>query len=936
MSETEEPGFEPFIPTRRDPAEEPDSIAAIRRRKRVRIAIRAGISLLVVLLIAATAGFFYARYWVRKATADALPQLDGAISIPGLAAPVAVVRDVHGVPSLHAESIDDLVFAQGFVTAQDRLFQMDTIRRHAAGTLAEVLGQSLVQHDILQRTLQIRASADRAVKQLPPAQLHLLERYAAGVNASMSAQYAHLPIEFRVLRYTPEPWTPRDSMLVQFSMFEDLTNAFPVKLAREGLLARLPKDLPPDQRAELEQDLYPVGSWRDHPPTTPIPDLTIEGPPIPDVPLDDSQAKAAPPSSLPSSLFPLPSSLTPGSNNWAISGAHTASGKPLLANDMHLSLNLPGIWYSADLAAPGFHVAGVSIPGLPLIIVGHNDHIAWGVTNLGADVQDVYIETTRKTSRTVEFQLPDGTWQPILAIREPIRVKGGKTLNFEVLATHHGQALTPILNPVLTADSTHGRTLSLRWIIYDRFAGQFPALELDSAHDWPSFLAAMRNWGGPAQNAVYADDQGHIGFHAVGSIPMRGPAQALDSTPSLSAPFLAPSAMSGSDGPRNTQTTPTIRSTPDPLASTDIQAPPAPSVPQLSGPLSPVPLVPSAAHEWSGYIPFDQLPQIFDPPSGVVATANARTTPDDYPYPVTQNWGAPYRTERIYHLLARSKNLTPQDMLHLQDDIDSDFDRVLAQRLAYSLDHALANPKPAHPFAPAQRKTLHQAADLLRTFDGRMSTNSAAPSVLAATHAVLWPMLLRSKLATAPAAPAKTAPSPNAAATQDINTLYVWGERDYALEQILMHTPPRWLPPAYANWDDFLTSAVLNALTSDKAPADLATWRYGALHTVDIESPIFDQSELLRDLLGRPTGTGPQPISGDGTTVKQIGRNFGPSERFTADFSNLNNSTLNLVLGQSGNPDSPYYLDQFPAWLHGTTFPLLGAPAHTLTLQPKN
>jgi penicillin amidase len=217
-----------------------------------------------------------------------------------------------------------------------------------------------------------------------------------------------------------------------------------------------------------------------------------------------------------------------------------------------------------------------------------------------------------------------------------------------------------------------------------------------------------------------------------------------------------------------------------------------------------------------------------------------------------------------------------------------------------------------------------------------MSTNSAAPSVLAATHAVLWPMLLRSKLATAPAAPAKTAPSPNAAATQDINTLYVWGERDYALEQILMHTPPRWLPPAYANWDDFLTSAVLNALTSDKAPADLATWRYGALHTVDIESPIFDQSELLRDLLGRPTGTGPQPISGDGTTVKQIGRNFGPSERFTADFSNLNNSTLNLVLGQSGNPDSPYYLDQFPAWLHGTTFPLLGAPAHTLTLQPKN
>jgi penicillin amidase len=170
---------------------------------------------------------------------------------------------------------------------------------------------------------------------------------------------------------------------------------------------------------------------------------------------------------------------------------------------------------------------------------------------------------------------------------------------------------------------------------------------------------------------------------------------------------------------------------------------------------------------------------------------------------------------------------------------------------------------------------------------------------------------------------------------EEINTLYQWGERDYALEQILTHQPPRWLPSTYPNWNDFLAAAVLHAITSAKAPLDLSTWHYGSIHTIDIEHPIFDQSEALRYAFGRPTGTGPQPLSGDGTTVKQVGRNFGPSERFTADFADLNKSTLNIVLGQSGNPDSPYFLDQFPAWLHGTTFILASPALHTLTLTPR-
>jgi penicillin amidase len=928
-----DPSHEPVLLTRRTVADEPapDPSRRSRRWLTPRRVLLTCIWTLTVLAILAAAGFFYARHWVRTATQASLPQIDGSLGIPGLAAPVTIQRDTHGVPHIQAASVDDLLVAQGFVTAQDRLFQMDTLRRHAAGELAEILGASLLGHDRLQRTLQIRAAADRAVAQLPPAQLHMLEQYGKGVNASISQQSAHLPIEFRVLRYQPAPWTPRDSILVQLAMFQDLTNAFPVKLAREALTSRLL----PDQRAQLTQDLYPEGSWRDHPPTTPIPNLTIEGPPIEDVPLDESQSSLhITPFPLPSSLLPLPSSFSPGSNNWVVSGAHTASGKPLLSNDMHLSLTLPGIWYSADLAAPGFHAAGVTIPGLPLIVVGHNDHIAWGFTNLGADVQDVYIESTRGTGQSQEFLATDGSWQPVVHLPEPIKLKSGKTVAFEVLATRHGDTLTPILNPVLTADATHTpgaadnqpRTLSLRWTIYDPVNLQIPTFEVDSAHDWSSFLGAFRGFGGPAQNVVYADDQGHIGYHAMGRIPLRGPAQ----NPASAAAENLPSDVATPVPSRPADQTPVIRAIPNPLNATDIQGPPGPSTPLLSGPLSPVPLVPSAAHEWSGYIPFDRLPQIFDPPGGVIASANARTAPDDYPYPVTQNWAAAYRTERIYHLLAHSQNLTPSDMLHIQTDIYSDFDHVLAQRLAYALDHSLV--QPAKSIQSTQLKTLHQAADLLRTFDGRMTTDSSAAAIVSVTHNLLWPMLLSPHLNVPHSSQFRR--DEWAATAPGINALYLWGERDYALEQILMHTPPRWLPSDYANWDDFLTAVVLRALTDSKAPADLSKWRYGAIHTVDVEHPIFDQSEALRYLLGKPTGTGPQPLSGDGTTVKQVGHTFGPSERFTADLGDLDRSTLNLVLGQSGNPDSPWFLDQFPAWLHGTTFPLKSAATHTLTLTP--
>ena len=865
----------------------------------------AGLTVLVVALLAVV-GFYGARYWLRTSARQNLPQLDGSLAVPGLRAQVTVERDARGVPHLAAQTMDDLVFAQGYVTASDRLFQMDVLRRHAAGELAEVLGSSAVGLDRLQRILQVRAAADRTVTHLSAAQMHLLEVYAAGVNASMTAQAGRLPVEFKMLGYKPRPWTPRDSLLVELQMFQDLTTSFPVKLARAALTERLPP--------ELAADLYPVGSWRDHPPTAPVQDLTIEGPPIEQVPLDESQSSLRLEQGRPGPMAVLPEpTFVAGSNNWVVSGAHTASHKPMLSNDMHLSHTVPGIWYEADLAAGDFHAAGVSIPGLPLIVVGHNAHIAWGFTNTGADVQTVYVEAVRGTGAEAQFRAVDGTWQPLVHLPEVIKVRRGRDVTLDVLATRHGNAVTPILNPALT--TTVNRPLALRWTVYDPEVVKIPTYEVDSAKDWPSFLAALSGGGLPSQNVVYADDQGHIGYHMVGTIPVRGMAPLASGVAELPADVARAT-------PAAPTPSPTIASVADPLNGTGVQATDVQTKVPMNG-MSPVPEVPTAAREWTGYVPFSQLPQVFDPPGGVIATANARTTPDDYSYPLTLNWAEPYRNERIWKTLGHRTGLTAGDMLALEDDVYSEFDHVLAERLAYALDNELE--KPARPLNAAQKKTLRQAADLLRTFNGRMTIDSPAAAVVASVHGVLWPMLLAKHV-------------PGVKSARELNELYVWGEKDYALEQVMMHTPPRWLPRDFRDWNDFLTGAIEAGLAEAHAPADLSTWRYGAIHVLDIEHPIFAQSPLLQRVFGLPTGTGVLPQSGDGTTVKQVGRSFGPSERMTVDLGNLDRTTLNVVLGQSGNPVSQWYMDQFAAWYRGTTFAMpFGklSGEHRLVLMPE-
>jgi penicillin G amidase len=888
-------------------AADPDRTAPERSlARRVLLAFR----ILALLLIVAALAFFAVQHHIRSITRASLPQVDGSIDIQGLAAPVTVDRDAHGVPHIRAASLDDLVFAQGYVTAQDRLWQMDLLRRHAAGELAGILGRSALAHDRLQRTLQLLASADRALGALPAGQRHWLEVYARGVNASLGEQMGHLPVEFRVIGYKPALWNARDSLLVELAMFQDLTTDFPTKLGREALAAHLPP--------ELMADLYPTGSWRDHWPGESAPDPTSPQPDIPDIPLDESQSRSQSPAASPSNVTPASALLdlrrtlalfhascpacVAGSNAWAVAGARTASGHAMLSNDMHLTMGVPELWYEADLQAPNqaplapFHVAGVTLPGIPFVIAGHNDHVAWGFTNLYADVQDLYIEHTRGTPGGAEFQAVGGAWQPIRYRAEVIHVRGGPDETLNVPLTRHGNSDTPILSSLFPGET---RTLSLRWTIYDPTQVSLPLFAIDSANDWTSMLTAVAGWGAPPQNFLYADDQGHFGYHAIGPVPVRG----------------------------------------------DMDNP---------APLSPVPIdtaaPDAAAHEWVGYIPFDQMPQALDPPDGLLVTANARVTPDGERYPIALNWSAPYRTERIYKILesgaaptpAPSHPLTPADMLAVQTDVFSELDQVIAQRLAYAIDHTTG------PFK--DDKTLHQAADLLRNWNGEVDANASAPAIVDAARAVLWSMLLIPKLAPevpaqiangADLAKAKALPA-DVARTAALWAGYVWGERDSVEEELVTHTPARWLPPGYANWDDFLAAVVHCGLRDARAPADLSRWRFGKVFPLDLEHPIFSLSPVLQRLAGVPTGTGPQAKSGDRTTVKQIDLAFGPSERFTADLGDPDRTTLDLAVGQSGNPASPWYMDQFQDWFNGKTYPLAFSPsasqpaiAHSLTLNPR-
>ena len=436
------------------------------RRRSPILRILLWLLLVAALLVAAAVGYAY------HITHTALPQLDGKIAVPGVTSPVTVTRDSHGVPTIEAASLDDLFFAQGYVTAQDRLFQMDVMRRFAGGELSEILGEDTIKFDREQKVLGLRATAKKSLELASARDRGFFDAYARGVNAYISSRGSNLPIEFRILRYAPKPWTAEDSVVIAHQMVKDLNyHYFSDALAREKILAKL--------GPELTADLYVNRSWHDRPPTVMREDVNEPDKAPSDS--DDDDDDGPDNSVTQRKVAPGVEDFRPvnGSNDWVVSGAHTVTGKPLLSNDMHLGHQMPNLWYEAHLRSGAIDVAGVTLPGMPYVVVGHNQRIAWGFTNVGPTVTDIYIENFNVDGT---YQTPKGWVQPEHRA-EVIHVEGKPDVNIDVKITRHG----PIITELVPGET---RQLALRWTIYDGL--RIPFFDVNAAQNWDEVTRLAR------------------------------------------------------------------------------------------------------------------------------------------------------------------------------------------------------------------------------------------------------------------------------------------------------------------------------------------------------------------------------------------------------------------------------------------------------------
>src|SRR5271156_5774328 len=471
--------------------------------------------LVAVVLVVVGAALVLGWWVVRRP----LARLGGSVGVGGLKDGVIVDRDGWGRPWIRAKSLQDVVTAQGYVMAQDRLWQMDLLRRAAGGDLSEIFGEVGLAYDRENRTLGMRQAAERAAADASPEIRGLLEDYARGVNDNIAERGGKLPIEFVALGYRPRPWTPADTYLISLYMYKTLTSTWKEKLNRQWITEKVGEERARDlfvSDSPLDHFIWTAGSSL---PPSARPaglksssqigdggrDSNVEGPPFAAVAWEEARNFLA--------QFEEESSEIIGSNNFVVSGAHTASGKPLLANDTHLQLATPALWYIVHLTAPGLDVEGFALPGAPLVIIGHNERIAWGFTNSNADVEDLYIEKF-STANPLEYSANGKTLTADVR-HEVIHVRGRADVQLDVVVTRHG--------PIVHRDATEqgGRAYALRWTALEPGGLDFGFPMLDEARDWNSFIETTRHIAGPGQNTIYADVDGNIGFTIPARIPVR-------------------------------------------------------------------------------------------------------------------------------------------------------------------------------------------------------------------------------------------------------------------------------------------------------------------------------------------------------------------------------------------------------------------------------
>jgi penicillin amidase len=517
-------------------------------------------------------------YWLSTS----LPETAGTRALAGLKAPVEVVRDKDGIPHIFAKSEADAAFALGFVHAQDRLWQMEQTRRFASGRLAEVVGEAALPLDRFARTVGLARLAETALATLDQPARADVDAYTMGVNAYLDQHRGAWPVEFTLLGLAPEPWRPADCLLWGELMGVQLSGHWHAALLRAQLLKRLTP-------AEVEAlwPPYPQGA-----PTT--------------LAFDPSLLRGLP-------LERLAEAATPfdgqgASNAWVADGAHSASGKPVLANDPHLGFSLPILWYLARVDTPELHLAGATIPGVPLLILGHNDRIAWGMTTTGGDVEDLFIEKLDPDDAS-RYLTPDGP-RAFRTRNEAIAVHGKPSVTITVRETRHGPVISDAVETVAKA-AERGTVLALSATWLDPGNRIANALyRMDKARNWDDFAAALKDFNAPEQNVFYADVDGHIGYYAAGSVPIR----------------------------------------------------------KAGGGRLPVPGW-SGDNDWTGMIPFEALPHGLDPPSGRFVNANNKVTAPGYSYEITRDgWDAPYRAQRIEEILGAMPKATVNAFAVVQAD----------------------------------------------------------------------------------------------------------------------------------------------------------------------------------------------------------------------------------------------------------------------------
>jgi penicillin G amidase len=788
-----------------------------------------------------------------------LPQLSGTIGVPGLQKAVIVERDRWGVPHLRANSVEDLAEAQGFVMAQDRLWQMDLLRRVARGQLSEILGPATLDIDKGFRTFGFGRAAERDISQMEPASRAVMEAYARGVNRFIEQHRNQLPLEFSLLKYKPQPWQASDSLVIAGYMYQTLTDTWEEELDRAKVTERVgwerarelfSPDAAMDHFVVGDPNVADDGSQRSRAdPDDEDDDDDME----PDTVLKAGRlgsADAPTPEGFPDLTSALAHSIRGfledtrgeirhglGSNNWVVSGDHTATGKPLLANDTHLELSIPPIWYEIHLTAPGWNVKGFTLPGAPLVVIGHNDRIAWGFTNNGADVEDLYMEKFNPAAPD-EYRVKNA-WIKAQVFDEVIHVKGQADEHLHLVVTRHG--------PVVRREGD--KAYALRWTATEPGGLGNTYTWLGRAQNWEEFRGIMKHVWGPGQNTVYADVKGNIGYIMAARVPIRKKGHG---------------------------------EVPVPGDADD--------------------------YEWTGYIPFDQLPQALNPDSGLIVTANARVAGPNYKPYLTDHWEEPYRTARIYDLLHDKHDLRPADMLKVQADTYSYPHVFLADQL-------LAAAKISQPKDERAKKLING----LKDWNGIADADSAEVSFLAATRRTALALILEPYLG-------------------EQTNLYQWRSTAF-LQKILTDRPDKWLPKTYKNYDDLLMAAAdrgVAKLTEDSKSSRIEDWPWRRFNSLDMLHPIGREG-LLKKLLSITD----KPQSGTGYSVRAATKHHGPAMRFVANLGNWDESILLIPAGQSGQPGSGHYADQFSYWYEGK--PIFqpfsdGAEAHarkhTLTLKP--